>query len=120
MQRLIARLLLLFVLAGTLIPLALAETAAPAHACCVRKGVHQCHSSGSTESQQLAVRSTGCCGQDCCRAARTSQWASPQPWAKAGLVQNVTVRKIELQPSTPITGVSAFQSTRAPPKPSIA
>jgi hypothetical protein len=51
MRRLTARLLLLFALAGTFVPPALAATAAPPHACCIRKAAHQCHGSGPEADQ---------------------------------------------------------------------
>ena len=38
MHRLTARLLLFFALVGSLVPVALAASAAPTHACCLRKG----------------------------------------------------------------------------------
>ena len=34
---------------------------------------HPCHDSAASESDQLAIRSTGCCNHDCCRAVTTSQ-----------------------------------------------
>ena len=42
MQRLTARLLLLFALAGNFLPVALAATTAPPRACCLRMA-HKCH-----------------------------------------------------------------------------
>jgi len=66
MQRRTAKLLLLFAMVGTFVPLALAATAAPPHACCIR-AAHKCHAMAG-ESDQLAIGSTGCCNHDCCRA----------------------------------------------------
>ena len=57
MQRLIARFLLLFALAGTFVPMAQALAAAPPHACCIRK-IHQCHGSASPESTQHVIAAT--------------------------------------------------------------
>src|SRR5579863_3445615 len=106
MHRLTARLLLLFALAGTFVPLALAATAAPAHACCRRKAAHPCHDSAGAESEQLAIRGTGCCSHDCCRAVTTSQWASPQPGMTADLIRNVDAQVTESDPRTPVTILS--------------
>lgn len=114
MQRLTARLLLLFALAGNFIPLALAATSAPPHACCVRKA-HHCHDSALAESNQIAVRAIGCCSHDCCRAVTTSQWANPQPSATPVFALNAEARPAESQPDAPAAQLSASQSTRAPP-----
>jgi hypothetical protein len=119
MQRWTAKLLLLFALAGTFVPLALAVTAAPAHACCLRKSVHQCHGSDS-ETDQRSVRTTGCCSHDCCRAVRTSQSAHPQPSLKSAFVPTIDLRASESRPATPVSELFATQSTRAPPQVSIA
>jgi hypothetical protein len=116
MHRLTARLLLLFALAGSLIPLAQAVTAAPQpHACCVRKA-HHCHDSAGEESAQLIIRSAGCCNHDCCRAAITSQWASPQKPTAPVIAQSVTTVIADSHPNTPITRQAASSSTRAPPQ----
>jgi hypothetical protein len=119
MQRLTARFLLLFTLAGTFVPLALAATAAPPHACCIRKTAHQCHSS-STEAGQRTVRGIGCCNHDCCHALTTSQWAHPRGWPAAIIAQSVDGRIAESRAATPATELRASQSTRAPPPVSIA
>ena len=119
MQRLTARFLLLFALAGTFVPLALAATTAPAHACCIRK-THHCHEVASPESTQLVISATTCCDHDCCRAATTSQWANPQPGIPAVVAQNVEARIAGSQSRTPATPLFASQSTRAPPQLSIA
>ncbi len=114
MQRLIARLLLLFALAGTFIPLALAAAAPPPHACCVRKAAHQCHGS-VPESDQLAICASGCCNRDCRRAVITSQYASPQPRATAAFLQKLGGGIANPSDSISFTQFSASQSTRAPP-----
>src|SRR5579864_399055 len=77
MHRLSARFLLMFAFVGTFLPLASVATAAPPHACCIRKAAHQCHGSLG-DGNELTVRSTGCCSHDCCRGVRTSQSAHPQ------------------------------------------
>ncbi|HKN36989.1 MAG TPA: hypothetical protein VJX16_27400 [Terriglobales bacterium] len=70
MHRLTARLLLIALLAGSYAPVALAFSATPPHACCLRK-----HSGGSPE---LSFDSRHF-GGDCCRLPATSQWAQPRP-----------------------------------------
>jgi hypothetical protein len=119
MHRLTARFLLLFALAGTFAPLALAATAVPPHACCLRKAAHQCHGSGP-ESDQRAIQDACCCNHDCGRAATTSQWASPRPWTTSAIARNVAARIAESCSSIPPSELLASQSTRAPPPVSIA
>jgi len=114
MQRLTARLLLLFALAGMFVPLALAATAAP-HACCIRKSAHQCHGAAASESEQLAIRGASSCNHDCCRGVSTSQWAYPQPSQSAISAQNVGVREADSQATVPAAQLLSSQSTRAPP-----
>lgn len=116
MPRLIARFLLLFALAGNLAPIALAATATtPAHACCLRKGVHRCHDSVASESGELVVRGSGCCHQDCCRAVTTVRWAHAAPHATSFAARNVEAYLALHNLATPNNEVSRFQSTRAPP-----
>jgi hypothetical protein len=119
MHRLTARFLLLFALAGTFAPLALAATAAPPHACCLRKAAHQCHGSGP-ETDQRAIQDTGCCNHDCGRAVTTSQWAHAQPLATTFTAQIIEARLAESRPDSPITKLFSSRSTRAPPQVSIA
>src|SRR5438270_630158 len=58
MQRLTARFLLLFALAGTFVPLTLAAVAPPPHSCCLRKAAHHCH---GAETADRSIRNTSCC-----------------------------------------------------------
>jgi hypothetical protein len=115
-RSLIARLLLLFALAGNLVPVALAITAGPssAHACCVRKA-HKCHTIAVPESEQLTLRALSCCGHDCCRAVATSQWASPQAPAAADFTLAVDHNVTSIGVVAPATIALPSQSTRAPP-----
>jgi hypothetical protein len=116
MHRLTARLLLCFALVGNLGPLALAATAAP-HACCIRKAVHHCHDSLSSQSEagQLVIREASNCNHDCCRAVTTARWAQAQPSAAASFVQNIEAYLGHSNPVSPTTEATGFQSTRAPP-----
>jgi len=119
MQRLIARFLLLVALPGNLAPLALAVTAAPLHACCVRKAAHRCHDSLTSEqvseAGQLVLRDTGSCNHDCCRAVTTARCAHAQSRTSAPFVRNVEAYLGESCPVPSNTEVPRFQSTRAPP-----
>jgi hypothetical protein len=117
MQRLTARLLLLFALAGTFVPVALAVTAAPPHACCLRKAVHQCHGS---DPDERVIRGNSCCSQSYNRAVTTSQCAHLRPSLAVIAAQNVEAQIAEARAETPSTTLFASQSTRAPPQVSIA
>ena len=119
MQRLTAKFLLLFALVGTFLPLASAATAAPPHACCIRKAAHQCHGSLGDASERH-VRSTSCCNHDCCRGVRTSQSAHPPTSLLSLFARNIGARVIDLDVETPATELLASQSSRAPPQISIA
>jgi hypothetical protein len=120
MHRLTARFLLLFALAGTFVPLALAATTPPMHACCRRKAAHSCHDSAALESEQLAIRGTGCCTQGAGRALTTAQWANPQPGMTAAFAPAADACLTESHPDTPATNLAASDSTRAPPQISLA
>jgi hypothetical protein len=123
MQRLTARLLLLFALIGTFAPLALAFTAPPPHSCCLRKSAHQCHqpaNAAADESDQRSIRSTGCCNHDCCRAVTTSQSADPQSSLAPGFAPKVESCAAAPDSRNPTSNLFASQSARAPPRISIA
>jgi hypothetical protein len=113
MQRLTARFLLVFALVGTFVPLALAVTAAPPHACCLRKSVHQCHGS---DPDERAIRSNSCCKQNYSRAVTTSQWAHPQSSLTSFSAQTIESRQAESRVEAPANELLSSQSTRAPPQ----
>lgn len=115
MHRLTARLLLFVALVGNLIPLALAATAPPPRACCLRKGVHHCQDSLTAESEQLAVSDAGCCTHDCRRAVTTAQWAYAQPKSIAFILPAITARLAGTDPNSPSNASAEFESSRAPP-----
>jgi hypothetical protein len=115
MRRLTARLLLLFALAGTFVPPALAATAAPPHACCIRKAAHQCHGSGP-EADQRTVHSTSCCNQGCGRGVTTSRSAYPESSLAVAVADHVDVRLADLSAQNPSAVLFSSQSTRAPPR----
>jgi hypothetical protein len=113
MQRTIARLLLLFALAGNLIPLALAATVSPLHACCLRKA-HHCHNLPSSDTSP-AVSSTDCCSHGCCGVITTSRWAYPQLHIRSVRGTLVASFLIESAVVTPSSQLPNLQSSRAPP-----
>jgi len=119
MQRLTARFLLLFALVGTLVPLVLAATAAPPHACCIRKAAHQCHGS-FTESDQRAIQSTSCCNHNSSRAVNTSRAAHLEPGLASAFAQNVEVGIVESRSDASAVKSLSSQSPRAPPQVSLA
>ena len=82
MRRLIASALLLFLFAGVSVPLALAVSADPPHACCLRKKPH-CHSMSPDDSTGLAFRAPSCANHSCCRALTATHWAQPRPQTQA-------------------------------------
>ena len=69
MHRLTARLLLVLFLAGTFAPVALAISAPPPHACCMRKPMH------GPGSRSLQTSTAGGEHHNCCPPATTAQWA---------------------------------------------
>jgi hypothetical protein len=115
MHRLTARLLLLFALLGHLVPVAMASTAAPLHACCLRKGIHHCQDSLGVETEQPVIRDSSCCKGGCCRAVTTAQWAHAQPVATAIFAPNVEAYVGQSNSVSHHADVSRFQSARAPP-----
>lgn len=120
MHRLTARFLLLFALVGSFAPFALAATTSHPHACCRRKSAHPCHESAVAESDQLAIRGTGCCNQNCSRAVTTSQCANPQPPTLSEFTPSVNARIIDSPSNSPSANTFSLPSTRAPPTLSIA
>ncbi|HLZ41620.1 MAG TPA: hypothetical protein VKQ11_11695 [Candidatus Sulfotelmatobacter sp.] len=120
MQRLIARLLLLFSLAGTSVPLALQASVAPPHACCLRKAVHRCHQAEAADRHEPVAAAPGCCHHNCLRAVKTSQSAHPEPSVTSAFEpvrQNYLAKS---QPGVPASQIFSTKSTRAPPRPAIA
>lgn len=113
MYRLTARLLLILLLVGTFAPVALAISAPPPHACCMRK----MHSHDSPETE---FRALDCGSHDCCRPLTTSHAAQlrPQPSAHATPVSAALL--LLLPPADATADVGTAHSGRAPPSFSIA
>src|ERR1700681_716079 len=74
MHRTTARLLLVLLLTGIFVPVALAISAAPPHACCLRKPMH-----GRPSHDSEFNAPPGCCQHDCCRTLTVSRWAHLSP-----------------------------------------
>jgi hypothetical protein len=71
MHRLTARLLLVLTLVGTLAPVALAVSAPPPHACCMRKPMHD------QDSRGLNTQTVDTGHRNCCPPVTTAHWAEP-------------------------------------------
>jgi hypothetical protein len=79
MNRHIARMLLVLLLVSIFVPLALAISTPPSHACCMRKPLH----AESTHEAQFNTP-PGCCSQHSCRLLTTRQWAHIPSANKSG------------------------------------
>ena len=73
MQRFIARVVVVLMLVGVFAPAALAAAAPAAHACCMRKPMHE------AAPNQAAFGVRYCGHHECCRSLAVSQWAEPSP-----------------------------------------
>ena len=114
MRRLTASVLLLILLTGISAPLALALSAVPPHACCVRKGPH-CHTMRGDDSQGPALYAPSCPSHSCCRALSATHYAQP----------NSSAHKNSVPQSQPLfalfnsiyrpTNLTAVHTVRGPP-----
>lgn len=111
MHRLTARLLLTLMLVGVFAPVALAISAPPPHACCMRK-MHQ-------GSSNHTLQAAGCSSHDCCRTIAVSHFADVRPSSR---LTPAVSDKLQLQPHVAFrhTSVESNLSARAPPQFSIA
>jgi hypothetical protein len=129
MRRLIARSLLLVLLAGTLAPLAGAVAMPAAHEHCMRKplgtpadsmpGCHHHAEHGAVlpgSSHDLAFRSNQCCsGHACCRSLVRSQWAKVSLHAFFLETDRTDDRVSMLHLPVQRLDLAAYHSVRAPP-----
>ena|ERR1700730_1974881 len=115
MHRLIARLLLVLLLVGVFVPVALAITAVPSHACCLRKPMHE----GSSRNARFEA-SLGCCQHDCCRPLTVSRGAHLTSKTCAQVAPASTILQFERQEICFASFVNYAHSGRAPPQFSIA
>jgi hypothetical protein len=115
MHRLTARLLLVLLLVGVFVPVALAISATPAHACCMRKPMH-----GRPSHDAEFQGPPGCCQHDCCRPLTVSRAAHLTSTTCAQATPASAILQSERQPSRLATSVNRAHSGRAPPQFSIA
>ena len=113
MRRLTARLLLIVLLVGVFVPVALAISAPPPHACCMRKPLL------NHASQDPEFEATDCSRHDCCRPLAVSHWARPRPRVSVGIEHPSATLLLELRPVHRTANLDAFHSVRAPPPSSI-
>lgn len=115
MRQVITKFLLVFALVGNLAPVALAISTPTLHACCLRKADHHCHGSQASDSGQLAIHGSSCCGHECCRAVTTAQWAHPEQRLDFVSPQNSNAQAAGRRTDFPASASAEFQSTRGPP-----
>jgi hypothetical protein len=118
MHRVTAKLLLLFALLGNFVPIALAVSPTATPKCCLRKGVHHCHSTAQA-GEELSLSSNLCGSHDCCRAATPAHWAHPEARNCSAAAQSVETFLSLVRPSRLNAEAPASLSTRAPPAFSI-
>jgi len=115
MHRATARLLLVLLLVGVFAPVALAISAAPPHACCLRKPMH-----GRPSHDAQFQAPPGCCQHDCCRPLTVSRGVHLSSRAHAQATPGSTILQPERQPIHFASPVNLAHSGRAPPHFSIA
>jgi len=115
MHRTVTRFLLLFAMVGNLAPVALAISTPTLHACCLRKADHHCHGYQASDTGQLVIHGSSCCGHECCRAVTTAQWAHPQQRHDFVSLQNSNAHAAGRRTDFPASATAEFQSTRGPP-----
>jgi hypothetical protein len=115
MRRLTARFVLILLLASLFAPVALAISAPPPHACCMRKPVHD-RASHNSEFQVPP----GCCQRDCCRPLTVSQWVHLSPSGNAQVAPAAATLQADQRPAGFATTFNSAHSGRAPPQFSIA
>jgi len=109
MRKLTARILLTLSLVGVLAPLALAISAPPMHACCMRKA-------HDVDNDHHHIRASAtCCNHDCCRTVTVSQWAELSSTG-ANFAANLSAQRQKLAQSILLpTRNDSAHSGRAPP-----
>jgi len=114
MHKLTARILLTLSLVGVFAPVALAISASPMHACCMR----QMHDADNNHRHIQAPAT--CCNHDCCRTVTVSQWAELSS-TSANFAPSLTTRRQISAQSIPLLAQNdSAHSGRAPPQLSIA
>jgi hypothetical protein len=115
MHRATARLLLVLLLMGVFVPVALAISAAPPHACCIRKPMH-----GRPSHDAQFQAPPGCCQHDCCRPLTVSRGVHLTSKTCAQATPASTILQSEREPIGFASSVNHAPSGRAPPPFSIA
>src|SRR5262249_29869274 len=119
MHRITARLMFVWLLAGTFAPLALAASMSPPHACCVRKD-HHCQEMASATADQPVIRDASCCNRNGCRALTVAHWAD----LRQALTSSIAPPTARFNPGYGSHDTVSFcfsrHSVRAPPLFSIA
>ena len=115
MHRLTARLLLVLLLVGVFAPVALAISATPVHACCLRKAMHG-RFSHNAEFRSLP----GCCQHDYCRPLTVSQGVHLSRLACIEITPTLASLQSELRLAHFTINLNDAHSGRAPPQFSIA
>src|ERR1700689_3086813 len=108
MHRLTARALLVLLLVGVFAPVALAISAAPAHACCLRKPMH-----GRPSHDAQFEAPPGCCQHDCCRSLAVSRTANLTSKTCAQAPAAATMLRSELESIRLAATVNHAHSGRA-------
>ncbi len=115
MHRATARLLLVLLLVGIFMPVALAISAAPPHACCLRKPMH-----GRPSHDAQFQAPPACCQHDCCRPLTVSRGAHPASKTGAPAASASTILRSQRESIGFASSVNYAHSGRAPPQFSIA
>ncbi|HSZ01824.1 MAG TPA: hypothetical protein VK788_20180 [Terriglobales bacterium] len=111
MHRLTARLLLVLLLVGVFVPVALAISATPPHACCLRKPMH-----GRPSHDAEFQGPPGCCQHDCCRPLTVSRTAHLTSKTCAQASPASTILQSERHPIHFAISINYAHSGRAPPQ----
>lgn len=123
MYRFTARLLLVLLLAGTLVPAAMAVSGAtpqtccmrkPApdgagHACCMRKSMHD-HSTGGREVSEVGGR-TG----NCCCSVTTASWAELESEIDSNVRPHLSYLLVDAHPILHSDYTTSLRPVRGPP-----
>lgn len=109
MNRLTARLLLVLLLASTLVPVALAISASPPHACCMRKAMHD-RGSGKRDIEAVDGQR-----HNCCPPVTTAHWADLGSGIDASVHPLLACLSLDLQPIRLTNQAYALRPVRGPP-----
>jgi len=105
------------VLAGTIVPAALAVSAPMRHACCQPQPESHCHMGMKMAAPGATLSSADCCGggHECCRSFVTVRQARPAAVDFAARPEPSQLAEIDLFDSPQSALVSSHRPARAPP-----